>query len=588
MPKVTAELERLAMLRSLRLWEVVDPPELDRLTRLVAQVFCVPTVLISLVGRDEQRFISKVGFGARGTERESSICAVAIQQPGVFEVRDLRADARFATNRLVTHDPRLRFYAGVPLVTSSGHAIGTLCLIDYEPRQLTPSQREQLAAFARLVMDQIALRQTVGRRDPITGLFNRQQFYADLTALAEGRFQGTRHLALVDIMDLPLAHRLAHALGLGPVETMIRIVAQRLEDAVAAHAQLYHVAVARFALILSDVISLDADPVLTAVAQAIGTPVRAQGIPLQPVCHGGVVAFGPHDAQDALRKAVGAVQEAIDARRTWQRYDETYDEAHRRQYRLAVDVPTGMAEHQFRVVYQPQVRLRDGMIVGAEALLRWAHPELGEVSPAEFIPIVARTINLRALTDWVLDEVCKQQATWAKEGIDLRLSVNVVAADFDDGKLLERVLAPCARHGVGPHRIELEITEGEWLARNDSVLTQLSQLQRAGVLIAIDDFGTGYSNFSYLYDIPVDTLKLDQGLIRGFMTNDRQLAILQGVIRLCARIGLSVVAEGVERVEEHRSLTRFECEVGQGFLYSPPVEPAQFLIWMRKGGRAST
>ncbi|MDF3983402.1 sensor domain-containing phosphodiesterase [Luteibacter sp. PPL201] len=581
---VTSERDRLAMLRSLQLWEAIDPPELDRITRLVAQVFDVPTVLVSLVGQDEQRFISKTGFEARGTEREVSICSYAIQQTDVFEVQELREDDRFAQNRLVTGGPLLRFYAGAPLITASGHAIGTLCLIDYVPRCLSEEQRQQLQTFARLVMDQIALRQRVGRRDPVTGLFNRQQFNADLAVLAETKFTDTRNLVLIDAMDLPMAYRLAQALGMGPVEAVIRTVAQRLEDIVAPHAQLYHVAVSRFAFMLPALEPADMMSLLASVEEAVATLVEAQGIPLQPVSYGGIVPFRADDTDDALRKAMSAVQQATLYRKPWQWYDKAYDVACRRQYRLATDVAAGIDKRQFRVVYQPKVRLGDGRIMGAEALLRWTHPELGEVSPAEFIPPVARTPVMQALTDWVIDEVCRQQAEWVAAGFGMPVSINVEASDFADGRLLDRILEPCVRHAVEPGFMELEITEGEWLAGADEVLHQLAKLRQAGIKIAIDDFGTGYSNFSYLYDIPIDTLKLDQRLTRGFMRNERQMAVLHGVIRLCGRIGLSVVAEGIERVEEHASLLRFDCEFGQGFLYSAPVVPEQFVQWMHQGG----
>lgn len=576
MPKLALEYERLAILRSLNLWDAIDPPELDRLTRLVAEVFAMPTVLISLVGKDEQRFVSKVGFEPRCTEREVSVCSVAIRQSDLFEVEDLSTDHRFAANRLVLEAPKLRFYAGIPLVTSSGHAIGTLCLIDYVPRQLSSSQRCQLRAFGQLVMDQIALRQTVGRRDAVTGLFNRQQFYADLTALADTLFVGHRYLVLVDVLDLPTAHRLAQALGMGPSEAVIRDVGQRLQSAISVQTDLYHVGVARFAFVVDTLESGDDLPLLNAVAAVVSTPVMAQGIPLQPACHGGIVRFEATDAGDALRKAVTATQDALDAGTLWQFYDEANDLRLRRQYRLAADVGLALARDEFYLVYQPKVQLVDGRVDGAEALLRWCHPELGEVSPGEFIPIVAKTAFMQPLTDWVMDRVCHQQASWKNDGLLVPVSINVAAADFVDGRLLNRVLGPCRQYEIAPSLIELEITEGEWLEGGVRVLAQLADLRQAGVRIAIDDFGVGYSNFSYLYNIPVDTLKLDRALIYGCMDNQRQQAILHGIIRLCGHIGLSVVAEGIETEQEHDALRRFNCELGQGFLYSPGLPADAF------------
>jgi EAL domain-containing protein (putative c-di-GMP-specific phosphodiesterase class I)/GGDEF domain-containing protein len=570
------ESARLDALRSLNIWDVPTTPELDRITALVAEAFDMPTVLVSFVGREAQRFVSSVGIDVSGTEREASICSVAIEQDDVFVVEDLSKDARFVHNRLVRDHPGFRFYAGVPLVTSSGHAVGTLCALDVVPRRFDAAARRRLASFAALVLDQIALRQMVGRRDPVTGLLNRQQFYVDMAAITARGFAGQRQLAMVDVMDLPLAHQLAQAVGLGPVEAVIRQVALRLSDIVRPHAELYHVTVARFAFLVP---ALDADAVaalLETVTAEVARPLLAEGVPLQPSCHGGLVTFDEADAPDALRRAVAATQDAIDARSTWCTYDAAKDQRMRRQYRLAADAAVGLERDEFRLVYQPRVDMESGLFFGGEALVRWRHPELGDVSPGEFIPIMARTATMRALTDWVVEHACRQLAAWMASGLELTLSVNVTAADFADGGLPERVLACCTRHGVPPSRLEVEITEGEWLEGSEAVCEQLARLRTSGVRVAIDDFGVGYSNFSYLYTLPFDTLKLDQSLIRGFLHNDRQLAMLRGIVRLCGQLGLEAVAEGVETDEEHTGLLAIGCVRAQGFLYATPLAAADF------------
>jgi len=543
---------------------------------LVAEAFGMPTVLVSFVGCEAQRFVSSVGIDVGGTEREVSICSVAIEQREVFVVEDLSQDERFVNNRLVCDHPGFRFYAGVPLVTSSGHAVGTLCALDVVPRRFDAAARQRLASFAALVLDQLALRQMVGRRDPITGLLNRQQFYVDMAAIAARGFAGRRQLAMVDVMDLPLAHQLAQAVGLGPVEAVIRQVALRLGDIVRPHAELYHVTVSRFAFLVPP---LDADGVaalLDAVSSEVTRPLQAEGVPLQPSCHGGLVAFDQTDAPDALRRALAATQDAIDGGVAWCSYDAAKDARVRRQYRLAADASAGLERGEFHLVYQPRVDMRTGHFSGGEALVRWRHPELGDVSPGEFIPIMARTATMRALTDWVIEQACRQLAAWLASGLDLTLSVNITAADFIDGGLPGRVLDCCMRHGVAPSRLEVEITEGEWLEGSQAVCDQLVLLRAAGVRIAIDDFGVGYSNFSYLYTLPFDTLKLDQSLIRGFLHNVRQLAMLRGLVRLCAQLGLDVVAEGVETPEAHTGLLELGCAKAQGYLYAMPLSPVEF------------
>lgn len=570
------EVARLEALRSLNIWDAPSTPELDRITALVAEAFAMPTVLVSFVGREAQRFVSSVGIDVGGTEREASICSVAIEQREVFVVEDLSQDARFMHNRLVCDHPGFRFYAGVPLVTSSGHAVGTLCALDVVPRHFDAAARQRLASFAALVLDQIALRQMVGRRDPVTGLLNRQQFYVDMAAITARGFEGHRQLAMVDVMDLPLAHQLAQAVGLGPVEAVIRQVALRLDDIVRPHAEFYHVAVSRFAFLVPPLDAAGVAALLDAVSSDVARPVSAEGVPLQPICHGGLVTFDEAGAPDALRRALAATQDAIDGRSTWCTYDLAKDVRMRRQYRLAADASTGLERGEFHLVYQPRVQMDTGRCYGGEALVRWQHPELGDVSPGEFIPIMARTSTMRALTDWVIEHACRQLAAWLVSGLDLTLSVNVTAADFVDGGLPERILACCMRHGVAPSRLEVEITEGEWLEGSQAVCNQLAVLRTSGVRIAIDDFGVGYSNFSYLFTLPFDTLKLDQSLIRGFLHNPRQLAMLRGIVRLCGQLDLDVVAEGVETNEEHAGLLALGCTRAQGYFYATPLSPGAF------------
>lgn len=568
------ETERLTLLRSLNIWETIEAPELDRITTLVAQVLQAPTVLLSLVGETEQRFASRVGFGEKRTELGASVCATAILQSEVFEIIDLAKDSRFADNRLVHGEPHFRYYAGAPLIAEGGYPIGTLCVLDVVPRQLSLAQKEQLTAFARLAMDQIALRGMVGRRDPVSGLFNRQQFNADLDALAKDRLEGNRQLVIIDIMDLPLAYRFGQAMGMGPIETLIRKVALRLKGALLGDAEVYHVAVARFAFVLP--VSQDrAKHALREAVTAVTDHVEAEGLILTPIFHGGIAPFDAHSAGDALRKSVTALQQALDRHALWHYYDPEGDAQRKRQYQLAADVVDGLGRGEFRLLYQPRVRLIDGRIVSAEALIRWSHPTLGEVSPAEFIPIVAGTPAIRALTDWVIEQVCQQQQAWEMEPL-IPVSINVSASDFEDGRLLERLLIRCAAHHVSPARFEIEITEGEWLADNPRVLEQLSSIRQAGIRVAIDDFGVGYSNFSYLYSIPFDVLKIDQGLVRGFLKNDRQWAMLSGVIRLSQRLDLAVVAEGVETQKEHEHLMAYGCGEAQGFFYAEPL-PADLL-----------
>lgn len=574
---LNTEGERLALIRSLDLLTLTGAPELSRLTELASQFFEVPTVLISIVGEEHQHFIGSEGFDLSMTDRASSICAHAIREKGVFEINDLALDARFSDNELVVDGPRIRFYAGSPLVTSSGYAVGTLCLIDRVPRTLTDLQRRQLESFSTLVMDQISLLRSVGRRDPITGLPNRQQFNLDLDALVDSSPRERHVLAIMDVFDIHSAHALGQALGMPPVESIIRQVGDRLGRALSDVATLYHVGVTRFAFVLTDISLEEREALLERIRLATALPVRAGDLLLQPMCHGGLTAFDATNANDALRKAIVAMHQALELRQAWVRYEPMRDAKLRRDYRLASDLLGALDSNELYLVYQPRISLATGAVVGVEALLRWKHHELGDVSPAEFVPVIERTALMGEVTDWVLGQAMSQIKTWEKKGYSIPVAVNVTPSDFNKGDLPQRIANLCNRWGISTKLLEVEITEGEWLEKIPEACAQLSQLRTAGVRVAIDDFGAGYSNFAYLTSLPIDTLKIDRSLVAGFKHSHERGAMVRAIISLAHDLSFKVVAEGVEAEEEAIALAALGCEEAQGYFFSRPVSPQEVL-----------
>ena len=213
--------------------------------------------------------------------------------------------------------------------------------------------------------------------------------------------------------------------------------------------------------------------------------------------------------------------------------------------------------------------------MGAEALLRWTHPELGAVSPVEFIPVAEQFGLIGPIGTWVLDQAAAQLARWHAAGHAVTLSVNVSAAQLSDGEFTAHVGRAVARAGIAPEALCLELTESALMHSSEQSLGALNALRDAGHYVAIDDFGTGYSSLAYLKDLPVEILKIDRQFVDGLGTEPDDSAIVASIMSLAHAMGLHVIAEGIETVEQARELSALGCGVGQGFLFARPMPAAE-------------
>jgi EAL domain-containing protein (putative c-di-GMP-specific phosphodiesterase class I) len=236
-----------------------------------------------------------------------------------------------------------------------------------------------------------------------------------------------------------------------------------------------------------------------------------------------------------------------------------------------------LEREEFRVYYQPQVNFQTGKIMGAEALVRWQHPEKGLTSPAEFIPAAEETGFIVPLGEWVLQTACRQIQVWQNAGFSgLRVAVNLSPRQFYQPNLSSRVAQFLAQIGLPPSSLELELTESLMVQDSESAIAALKNLKALGVFISIDDFGTGYSSLSYLTQYPFDTLKIDRCFVRNITEDSRNAAIVKAIIEMAHSLGLDVIAEGVETEAEKDFLWRYKCDTMQGYLFSPPLSAADF------------
>ncbi|HRH89365.1 MAG TPA: EAL domain-containing protein, partial [Rubrivivax sp.] len=235
-----------------------------------------------------------------------------------------------------------------------------------------------------------------------------------------------------------------------------------------------------------------------------------------------------------------------------------------------------LASDRFRLHYQPQVELRSGRIVGAEALIRWRDPALGEVPPGRFVPVAEDSGFIVAIGDWVLAQAVRQAAAWRARGLATPVAINVSALQFQQPQFVERVAAALAASQLPAQLLELELTESILVRDADEALQRLRALARIGVRLSIDDFGTGYSSLAYLKRFPIDKLKIDRSFVQGLPGDDSDSAIVVAILQMAGALGMQVIAEGVETESQRQFLLDSGCQQFQGYLFAPALDSFSF------------
>ena len=303
----------------------------------------------------------------------------------------------------------------------------------------------------------------------------------------------------------------------------------------------------------------------------------------------GNAAFGvatyPVDATNAdelFRAAVTAVHDARQRGLHWSHYDAAQDRAYRRAFAILTDLPKALAsqDHPLELHYQPKIDLGTGVCSGAEALVRWTHPDLGPIPPIEFVTLAERTELIHPLTEWVIGATFSQVVTWRRTGVNLRVSINISMRDLEREDFPQVVARLMEKHAVQPDWFEFEVTESVLMENHKVARAQLEALEALGVGIAIDDFGTGQSALAYLKHLPARVLKIDQIFVRGLITDLNDQHIVRSTIGLAHDLGCKVVAEGIETSDTCYWLADRGCDYGQGYAISRPLTAKAFVSWM--------
>jgi len=571
---------RLDALYQLKLLDTPPSEGFDRITRMASQIFGLPVAAISLTDRDRQWFKSRVGVDHWSIPRDTAPCAQVAESSQLLVIEDFQVDPCYADS--VLGRSGTRFYAGAPLTTSEGYSLGSLCVLGTEPRKATEAELAALVDLAAMVMAQIELQHAFGRIDPITGMPTRNQFREDMLDLERDYPGEQRFAVVVDMARDDQISRITRALGLARVDAFIREASQALRVTLGPGRIAYQVGSAQFAFISPPGIEqLAYVSLLKSSFEAMHASSSVRFVTNVAI---GVRSFivGAVSADDVLRGAASAAQDARGANGSIALHSPANDTAHRRQYGLLQDFGAALeAGDQLRLIYQPRIELATGRCIGAEALLRWRHPRLGGVSPAEFIPIIEQTSLARPTTQWVLDAAMDQLASWDRAGIAPVLSVNISATNLGETDLVDRIQQSLLERDLQPGRLEIELTESAIMDQPDQALAILRDLAAAGICLAIDDFGTGHSSLAYLQRLPARIVKIDQTFMRNLThTAGPDFVLVETMIGLAHKLGYRVVAEGIETPEAAAILTRLGCEEAQGFWFARPMEAEQFATWL--------
>jgi len=426
----------------------------------------------------------------------------------------------------------------------------------------------------------------VAHFDSLTGLPNRTLLGDRLGQAAAHAHRHQRCVAVAHL-DIDQFTQINERLGQGLGDELLRLLARRLQLTLREDDTVARVGGDEFMLLLCDMGSPEASrEVLERLQAIVAEPFCLQQHTISLTSSLGVAIY-PHDSEHPERVLRGAEQASYRAKQMGRNslcyFDAAHDAAVKARHQLLQSLRAALQNGEFRLHYQPKVDMGSGQVIGLEALIRWQHPQRGLVPPAEFLPVIEDDALGLEVGDWVLVQALRQLQTWLAQGCALPVSVNIAARHLQAPGFVERLGELLRQHSqVAPALLELEILETGALEDLQAVREVLAAAQGLGLQFALDDFGTGYSSLAYLKNLPVRTLKIDQGFVRGMAQDPGDRAIVQAVIGLARAFDREVIAEGVEDRQLAALLLAMGCRQGQGYGFARPLPAAEVLAWVRE------
>jgi diguanylate cyclase (GGDEF)-like protein len=443
-----------------------------------------------------------------------------------------------------------------------------------------------LAAIGSLALwrRRLFAREHEALHDPLTGLLNRVAMREQIRTLVPAPQATEGRWAAMLVLDLDGFKAVNDTLGHPAGDMLLNHVADRLRASIRPIDVVARLGGDEFAVLLTQLPDASkAAEIATLLLDRLRTGLyTVHGIELTVDASVGIALIPEHgeDADLLLQRADVAMYQAKSSRAGIVVYDEATDLHDVAELGLLAELRRAIETDELVLHYQPKACLATGDIVGVEALVRWQHPVRGLLGPAAFIPLAENTGLMAPLTEWVLRRAMEQAASWRHRGLTLPVAVNVSPRSLLDGNLAGTLLRLLADAGLPSHLLEIEITETAIMADPDGAVRMLRQLQAMGVRVSIDDFGTGYTSLSYLKQLPVHTLKIDRVFVADILENHKDQAIAESIIALGHKLGLSVIAEGIENDDVWQRLISLNCDEGQGYHLARPMPSADLLRWM--------
>ncbi|WP_110948551.1 putative bifunctional diguanylate cyclase/phosphodiesterase [Pseudomonas bohemica] len=427
--------------------------------------------------------------------------------------------------------------------------------------------------------------------DFLTGLPNRQQLQQQLDKILvdAGRMQHRVAVLCFGLDDFKgINEQFSYQAG----DQLLLALADRLRGHSGRLGALARLGGDQFALVQANIEQpYEAAELAQNILDDLEAPFTVDGEEIHLRATIGITLF-PEDG-DSTEKLLQKAEQTMTLAKTrsrnrYQFYIASVDSEIRRRRELEKDLREALVRNQFHLVYQPQINYRDHRVVGVEALIRWTHPEHGFVPPDQFIPLAEQNGTIIAIGEWVLDQACKQLREWHDQGFtDLRMAVNLSTVQLHHSELPRVVNNLLQIYRLPPRSLELEVTETGLMEDISTAAQHLLSLRRSGALIAIDDFGTGYSSLSYLKSLPLDKIKIDKSFVQDLIDDDDDddATIVRAIIQLGKSLGMQVIAEGVETVEQEAYIISEGCNEGQGYLYSKPLPARELLAYLKQAQR---
>lgn len=423
----------------------------------------------------------------------------------------------------------------------------------------------------------------VTTHDTLTNLPNRVLL---MDRIKQSLASAERHnnLLAVASIDLDNFQNINDSLGHEIGDQVLQTVAQRLSQCLREGDTIARIGSDEFVVSLPDIhSSVNLFQIAKKILGAIAVPIESKGRELHLTASIGIALYPEHgkDAETLMRKADMAMHSAKRlGRNRHQMFVEHMDEQVQQQVQLEDEMWRALKNNEFVLYYQPVIDLKSGAVIGAEALLRWPNPHGDWLSPAEFIPLTEKCGLIVPLSEWVLSEACAQLQTWQEKGLepgDFTMAVNLSPRHFATAGLSTMISGVIEQAEIDPGLLHLEITEAMLTGKNESFLTNIEELKRIGIKFSLDDFGTGYSSLGYLRHFPIDLLKIDRTFVQGLPDNADNAAIVTTIVALANSLNLAVAAKGVETDAQASFLRQLGCHQAQGFLFSRPLPPDEFL-----------